>query len=94
MKSKLVRPKSVPGTLAEEVWNAGANPPLEVIDPDLLEAAKAKPKDMVRLPSEVIERHVSDSRQNGASQAQIDIDVNYLVDLFEEAYALRKNRQS
>jgi hypothetical protein len=93
MNSKLQRPQSVPVQVAEAVWEAGSNPQPEILDPDLLDASGSEARDFTRLPAEVIQAHGSNLYDQGATEEQEEADIRYLLDLFEEAVAARKEKR-
>ena len=79
------KPKHVPDSLVQRVKDHVAKSWPCVVDPALLEQSKGKAGDFVPVPSELITAHVQSRRRTGASEAQLDEEIQFLMEVFKQA---------
>lgn len=81
------KPENVPDDLVHQVQQYVAKSWPCVVEPGLIEQSGSRPGDLVPFPSELITSHVRTRNQAGASETQIDQELDYLMHVFQQAAA-------
>ena len=79
------KPKHVPDAIVQRIKDHVARSLPCVVDPALLDQSKGKAGDFVPVPSELIIAHVQSRRRVGASEAELDKEIQFLMQVFEQA---------
>lgn len=79
------KPKHVPDSLVQQIEDHATQSWPRVVDPALLEQSNSRAGDFVPFPSELIAAHVQRRRRIGVSEAQLDEEIQFLMQVFERA---------